>query len=472
MPVHMLRLQSNDSLNLSGSPRSSVDTDAGSVDNLILNKNNDNNEERSLNHIDYRFYNLDQRLDYLQGNRYREGGRGWWVLAACTTINFFYLGQVYSFGVYQSELEKRGVAPTWKLAFVSGLATGTMALLSVPGMLAIKYTSHKHVALFGSILLGVGQIASSFATNSLPTLFATQGLVVGVGLACCLISVTGLPATWFEKRRALACGINSAGGGIGGAILSLAAVHLTEKLGLSWSLRILGMVSLIFTIPASLMLKVGVEDPPRPSLLQDIKYALKSRLFLCIILAQILASWPFFAFPTILPTYARSLGLSDSQGASFSVGYNLASAAGRLGLGALADACGNINSLILSYLLAGLGALVVWPFATSIGPLAVVVALVGIGCGGVFSLQVPCIGQSIETYRIQAGIVLFELGSSPGYFLGSFVSGLLLEKLGGVAAGADAYKPGEFYIGGTCLAACVVVLLARFLGSRKILAKY
>lgn len=58
-----------------------------------------------------------------------------------------------------------------------------------------------------------------------------------------------------------------------------------------------------------------------------------------------------------------------------------------MGLGALADACGNINSLILSYLLAGLGALVVWPFATSIGPLAVVVALVGIGCGGVFSLR-------------------------------------------------------------------------------------
>lgn len=155
--------------------------------------------------------------------------------------------------------------------------------------------------------------------------------------------------------------------------------------------------------------------------------------------------------------------MSDSQGASFSVGYNLASAAGRLGLGALADACGNINSLILSYLVAGLGAMVVWPFATSIGPLAIVVALIGGGCGGVFSLrryhkkssiysanrsftEVPCIGQAIETYRIQAGIVLFEIGSSPGYFLGSFVSGLLLEKLGGVAAGANAYKPGEVSI--------------------------
>ena len=89
----------------------------------------------------------------------------------------------------------------------------------------------------------------------------------------------------------------------------------------------------------------------------------------------------------ILPTYARSLGLSDSQGASFSVGYNLASALGRLALGALADAFGNINSLILSYALAGLGALLVWPFATSIAPLAVVVVLIGGGCGGVFSLR-------------------------------------------------------------------------------------
>lgn len=186
MPVQMLRLTSTDSLNQTSSTRSSIDTDAGSVDNLILYKNNDS--DRSLNNIDdNRFYNLDQRLDYLHNNRYREGGRGWLVLAACTTINFFYLGQVYSFGVYQSQLEKQGVAPTWKLAFVSGLATGTMALIAVPCMLVIKYTSHKHVALCGSVLLGVGQIASSFATDNIPALFATQGLIVGIGLACCLI---------------------------------------------------------------------------------------------------------------------------------------------------------------------------------------------------------------------------------------------------------------------------------------------
>ena len=181
----MLRLTSTDSLNQSTSTRSSIDTDVGSVDNLILNKHNDS--DRSLNDLDNRFYNLDQRLDYLNNKHYPEGGRGWLVLAACTTINFFYLGQVYSFGVYQSELEKQGVAPTWKLAFVSGLATGTMALVAVPGMLAVKYTSHKHVALTGSVLLGVGQIASSFATDNLSALFATQGLVVGVGLAFCLI---------------------------------------------------------------------------------------------------------------------------------------------------------------------------------------------------------------------------------------------------------------------------------------------
>lgn len=64
--------------------------------------------------------------------------------------------------------------------------------------------------------------------------------------------------------------------------------------------------------------------------------------------------------------------------------------------------------------MAGLGALVVWPFATNIGTLSIVVALIGAGCGGVFSLQVPCIGQAIESFRIEAGICLYELGSSPG----------------------------------------------------------
>lgn len=193
MPTQMIRLSSRESLDHSpNSSRTSIDTEAASVDNLILHKHNDS--DVSLNDLDNRFYNLDQRLDNLhQKSVYPDGGEGWLVLAACTTINFFYLGQVYSFGVYQSELEKQGVAPTWKLAFVSGLATGTMALISVPAMLAIDYTSHKHVALTGSILLGLGQIASSFTTNNMPGLFATQGLVVGIGLACCLI--VGYPYT-------------------------------------------------------------------------------------------------------------------------------------------------------------------------------------------------------------------------------------------------------------------------------------
>lgn len=221
-----------------------------------------------------------------------------------------------------------------------------MALVSIPGMFAVKKFSHKTVASIGSVLLGVGQIISSWTIKSLIGLYITQGFVVGCGLAFCLISVTGLPATWFYKKRALACGINSAGGGIGGSVLSIISQTLIKKVGMEWSLRIVGIISLVFTIPAALSLTVGVPEPKRPSLFKDLLYGLKNKHFIVLLLAQICASWPFFSAPLFIPVYARSIGLSDAQGASFSVGYNLASAAGRIGLGALADLV-----LVISFIL-------------------------------------------------------------------------------------------------------------------------
>lgn len=91
----MLRkYSSSDSIPLSN--RSSIDTDAGSID-LILPKHN-NDSSLTVDNYDNRFYNLDQRLDVDHNgfDQYPEGGRGWLILLACTTINFFYLGKLNS----------------------------------------------------------------------------------------------------------------------------------------------------------------------------------------------------------------------------------------------------------------------------------------------------------------------------------------------------------------------------------------
>jgi nitrate/nitrite transporter NarK len=64
-----------------------------------------------------------------------------------------------------------------------------------------------------------------------------------------------LPSQYFAKKRGIANGIVFAGGGIGGAVLSVSMQALLNRVGVAWTFRILGFVTLATTIPAAMLLK-------------------------------------------------------------------------------------------------------------------------------------------------------------------------------------------------------------------------
>lgn len=55
-----------------------------------------------------------------------------------------------------------------------------------------------------------------------------------------IVSVT--PAQYFSKKRGLAIGIIYAAGGLGGTVISVAMNSLIEKVGISWTFRIIGLM--------------------------------------------------------------------------------------------------------------------------------------------------------------------------------------------------------------------------------------
>src|ERR1700682_4307176 len=70
----------------------------------------------------------------------------------------------------------------------------------------------------GALLSGAGWIASSSIT-SLWGLYATYGLLCGIGTGIVYIGIIGLMVKWFPERRGLATGVVAAGYGFG-AILT------------------------------------------------------------------------------------------------------------------------------------------------------------------------------------------------------------------------------------------------------------
>lgn len=96
-----------------------------------------------------------------------------------------------------------------------------------------------------------------------------------------------------------------------------------------------------------------------------------------------------------LPLYGQSLGYSSSTNAALVAGFNLCSAFGRLGFGALCDYIGPINSLLSAVLTTGISLLALWPFSDSLAPLLVFIVLNGASNGGFFSTM-PTVISSIS----------------------------------------------------------------------------
>lgn len=67
--------------------------------------------------------------------------------------------------------------------------------------------------------------------------------------------VSVVTAQYFNKRRGLANGIVYAGGGLGGAVISLSMSGIVTHFGTAWTFRFLGLAMLVTGLPAARVIK-------------------------------------------------------------------------------------------------------------------------------------------------------------------------------------------------------------------------
>lgn len=68
-------------------------------------------------------------------------------------------------------------------------------------------------------------------------------------------TVSSIPTQYFNKKRGLANGIVFMGGGLGGTVMSLGISRLISSLGVAWSFRIVGLMTLATGLPAAYLMK-------------------------------------------------------------------------------------------------------------------------------------------------------------------------------------------------------------------------
>ncbi|GAA5982515.1 hypothetical protein JCM10908_006679 [Rhodotorula pacifica] len=394
----------------------------------------------------------------------------WTQVASAFALMFTTIGGAYSWGVLQDALVAQGLAPSSTLAFIGSTQVSLAAILAIPIGRLVGAFGPRRVAIAGSLFTGLGPVLAGSFTGNFGALLAFQGLMFGVGSALCFFSVATLPAQYFLRRRNLTTGLVFSGSGLGGAVLSIVTSQLLQRVSLAWTFRIIGLLMTAINLPAALALKARAAKQPlrRKGKGQAIDRGLfKDVGFWLLLGGTAIAIFPLFVPPFFLPLYGTSIGLSATTSSFLLAGYNLASAAGRIGFGLGADALlGSLNSLCLCLLVVALSTLLIWPFATSIAPLIIFAIINGLCAGGMFSLTPGTVGSIFGSRRLPVIFSMIVSSWAPGYFVGAPIAGYILQAYGGPDRGAGAYRPAILYSGALSLLSAACIIALRVLKSR------
>ncbi|KAJ4171840.1 hypothetical protein NW754_007435 [Fusarium falciforme] len=259
-----------------------------------------------------------------------------------------------------------------------------------------------------------------------------------------------------------------AGGGFGGAIMSVATNNMIERYGVEWAFRITGFLIAGTGLPAAWLIKE--RTPIHATGLIDWTLFRQAN-FALLFLAGGIGIFPLLVPPFFIPLYTQSMGLSTSTGAALLAGFSCSSAVGRIVSGQLCDILGPLNTLGAFFLGNSLTMIALWPASTTLAPLAVFAVLNGLMNGGFFSCMPTAVGNVFGSARVSTAVGMIIVGWVAGYLFGSPIAGYLLEAYGGADEGLHAYRPAMFYAGSVSLVATALVAILRLRISKKPLAK-
>jgi sugar phosphate permease len=344
---------------------------------------------------------------------------GWWVVSASAAI-IFLTGGTFFYG-FSTLVKPLQTEFGWTRALIAGafsLRTQSGGLASpVVGYLVDRVGSRR-LLLVGITLVGAGFIFLSRVESVWAFYAAVMVIAVGTSATGGPVAMTAT-AHWFERKRGRAMALLATGAGASG-VMVLVLATLIAAFGWREALLIVGIAQWVVCLPLALVVRhrpqeMGLlpdgEPPPLPrpeveraGALADpdgvapgslpvedsgltIGEALRTRPFWLLALAMSLAGFGSTAIIVHQVAFvSEATGLSDEQAAVVAMMMPMVSLTGRLGFGWLADYREKRQVLAASYVLLGLGILLL---ATAQQPwqLLFFLAVFSPGWGGSLAVQ-------------------------------------------------------------------------------------
>lgn len=349
------------------------------------------------------------------------------VLGACLT-QFTTIGLLFSYGLFFKTFEAEFGWSRTLLSSCTSIAFLVMGILAIyGGRLADRYGPRIVLGVTGA-LGGLGYVL--MAQISQPwQLVAIFGLFIGVGMSSHDVVTLSTIARWFDKRRGTMTGIVKVGTAAGQFAVPLIAAFLMIQYGWRTALVIMGISGMVILLVAAALIK----NPPVAKTASNeaananggsFKEARRTRVFWMLCAIQFLFFPTLTTIPLHIVVHGMDLGMSAVIAATLLSTTAAASVIGRVSLGVVIDKIGGKNAYIMC-LIPVIASLVSLMFITNTTLLYVVVAVYGVGHGGLFTVVSPTIAEYFGLKALGGlfGIVIFfgTIGGAVGPIFAGYI---------------------------------------------------
>jgi MFS family permease len=325
----------------------------------------------------------------------------------------------------------RGAASVPYTMAMMGFAFGGVAMGRLADRFGIVFP-----AILGSVLLGGGYVAASYAPN-IWTLDAAHFLI-GVGASGTFGPIISDMSHWFRKRRGIAIAIASSGNYLSGAVWPPIIQYFIETSGWRATHLGIGILCLITMIPLALMMRrrspiehveIGATGGTARGTL-----SLKPNTLQALLAIGGIACCVAMAMPQVhIVAYCGDLGYGPARGAemlSLMLGLGLIA---RVVSGSIADRIGGLSALMIGSALQAFALLLYLGF-NGLTSLYIVSGLFGLFQGGIIPMYAVIVREYFppKDAGVRTGIALmFALF---GMALGGWMSGAIFDLTGSYRA--------------------------------------
>jgi MFS transporter, OFA family, oxalate/formate antiporter len=332
---------------------------------------------------------------------------------------------------------------SWTITILIVLQTW---LAPVQGSLVEKFGPKLLIGL-GTLLSGGGWIASA-SISSLWGLYATYGLLCGVGTGIVYIGVVGLMVKWFPDRRGFATGIVASGYGFGAFLTTFPIADMLKAAGYQQTLVVFGAIFAAVGVASALALRAprnfAVASPANPGASgggggSTPREMLRTPVFWLMFVMMSMMSTGGLMVITQFTSFAKAFGIDAATSVTI-FGITMAAIPAALtfdritnGLtrpffGWVSDHIGRENTMAIAFILEGAATYLMLLYRADPFMLVVLSGLVFFGWGEIFSLFPSTLTDTFGTAHATTNYGFLYMAQGVGSILGAPVAAMIFEQ--------------------------------------------